>query len=50
MVTEVHNELFQHLGSIDRSFELLKARLVASPVLVQPEFKKEFILETDASD
>jgi len=34
----------------NEAFQTLKARLVESPVLVQPEFQKEFILETDASD
>lgn len=33
----------------DSAFELLKEKLVSSPILGYPDFKKPFILETDAS-
>ena len=33
-----------------QSFEELRARLVSSPVLVFPDYRKPFILDTDASD
>ncbi len=34
----------------DTSFELLKKCLTSPPILAFPDFKKEFILFTDASD
>lgn len=40
---------FQWSDSCQKSFELLKQKLVEAPVLSYPSFNKDFILETDAS-
>ena len=34
----------------DRAFQQLKRRLCSNPVLLSPNFKREFILQTDASN
>jgi hypothetical protein len=33
-----------------KSFQLLQRKLVEAPVLVVPDFAKQFVLETDACD
>ena len=33
----------------EKAFELLKERLITTPILIYPDFRKEFILYTDAS-
>ncbi|MCG8626969.1 MAG: RNA-directed DNA polymerase [Proteobacteria bacterium] len=40
---------FDWTASCEQSFEQLKQRLIEAPVLVFPNFEKEFLLETDAS-
>ena len=37
-------------GECDRAFQELKAALCDSPVLMSPNFSKEFIVQSDASD
>ena len=34
----------------ENAFKILKQKIVASPVLAHPDFSKEFIIDTDASD
>ena len=40
---------FDWTGSCQKSFERLKELLTTSPILVLPDFEKDFMLETDAS-
>ena len=34
----------------NKNFELLKEKLQKSPVLISPDFKKSYIIQTDASN
>ena len=44
------NEAFVWSPACQGAFDCLKSKLVESPVLVYPDFQKDFTLETDASD
>lgn len=42
------NQKFLWTPSAQKSFEILKQKLISSPILISPDFKKEFILSCDA--
>ena len=44
------NVKFQWTDECQRSFELLKQKLVSAPILASPDFNEPFILDTDASN
>lgn len=44
------NVKFEWTEECDKAFQELKAALVSPPLLVYPDFEKEFLLTTDASD
>lgn len=44
-----HNVLYIWTSREETTFEVLKQALVQAPMLALPNFKKEFVLETDAS-
>ena len=44
------NVIFQWTSVVDSAFQVLKKALVTTPVLAIPDFTKQFILETDASN
>ena len=48
-LTEKNNS-FQWTPECQLSFEQLRNRLVSAPILAYPDFTKEFVLDTDASD
>lgn len=41
---------FVWTSEIDKAFQVLKQKLTQAPVLVVPDFTKQFTIETDASD
>ena len=43
------NNLFEWTATCQNSFNCLKKKLVKGPVLVYPDFTKDFVLKTDAS-
>ena len=40
---------YQWTAECEVAFEVLKSKLLSPPILVYPDFKKDFVLETDAS-
>ena len=44
-----HSDQWQWNQDCQQAFDLLKERLIANPILIFPDFTKEFILHTDAS-
>jgi hypothetical protein len=44
------NAQFQWSPPVEEAFQLLKRCLVQAPVLDVPDFSKQFVVETDASD
>ena len=45
-----HSAEFRWTSQCQDSFEELRRKLVSAPILAFPDFRKEFILDTDASD
>ena len=45
-----HNHKFQWLPDCQRTFLQLRQQLLSPPILAHPDFSKQFILDTDASD
>ena len=41
--------MFQWSAECETAFETLRTKLLTSPLLVYPDFSKDFTLETDAS-
>jgi hypothetical protein len=44
------NTTFEWLGEQEEAFQGLKHKLMSQPILQYPDFSKEFILSTDASN
>ena len=44
------NVPFQWTATAETTFQTLKQQLIATPVLAVPDFAKQFVIETDASD
>ena len=40
---------YQWTAECEVAFEVLKSKLLLPPILAYPDFKKDFVLETDAS-
>ena len=50
LTTKAYTNQFNWTAECQHAFNTLQARLCNSPVLVHPNFNKEFMLQTDASD
>ena len=44
------NTTFKWTPECDKAFTTLRSRLVTTPILADPDFTKEFILDTDANN
>lgn len=45
-----HNAVFRWTGECQAAFDELRHKFCSAPILAYPDFKKAFILDTDASD